>query len=65
MRSSAFSERQRWQDLCVARSAFCAAAPDIAADQWEFFIQIGRFKKMFSAEAEKRFVRLSPSKGDD
>jgi putative transposase len=39
--------------------AFRAAAPDMAADQWQRFFQTGRFNKMVSAEAEAHSVRLS------
>ena len=42
--------------------AFRAAAPDMAADQWQRFFQTGRFNKMVSAEAEAHSVRLSRAK---
>ena len=43
--------------------AFRAAAPNVAADQWQRFFETGRFNKMVSAEAEARSARLSRSKG--
>jgi putative transposase len=42
--------------------AFRAAAPDVAADQWQRFFETGRFNKMVSAEEETRSARLSRSK---
>ncbi len=42
--------------------AFRAAAPDVAADQWQRFFVTGRFNKMVPAEEEACSARLSRSK---
>jgi len=42
--------------------AFRAAAPDVAADQWQRFFEAGRFNKMVCAEAESQSLRLSRAK---
>ena len=48
--------------LLEVMAAFRAAAPDVAADQWRRFFEIGRFDKMISAEEETRSARLSRAK---
>jgi len=43
-------------------SAFRAAAPNVAADQWQRFYETGRFNKMVTAKDEATSPRLSQAK---